>query len=492
LSLAASSSGVRVGEGPRLVTDSTRGALVAAFKDLWWKAIRIALMAADALPVEQAQQAPGAGQTKSPVSSGNDGDKKARFYWRGYTHLKIWAGKPLYSVVITFAGFFTGFFGSLHSSDIRAVLPFVWPSAAHSVTNGYAIVFWFLALFWLLLFFVRQQVEGESASRLSAQAKEIVLQTEKIRIHNEIIREAVLTLPPATFIREFCRHVMGIHTVVFSHLPRHGQLTQRELEELIRRLLNVVATLAYSYDAREARYAANVMVFIARENDCTSYFPGIDNDKIRRFLPRQYGLEFLEGVLVLPKVLSAVATMRSGEDVTIDTDLVEVIFGIPKQHREGSLWTVLPGAPLAFTKWNDTEEKENFRDAVQGFDDIRDFRRLAKEGVGSEGFSLRPEVIKAVEDFYSASASGQSIRSFQALPLLEASASRRAFGVLNVHCDQQVFLGPQSPHEALQRQQIFAGIISPIVFELAALVKMWFKIVTTNEAIRDQVFGARA
>src|ERR1022692_4661366 len=154
-----------------------------------------------------------------------------------------------------------------------------------------------------------------------------------------------------------------------------------------------------------------------------------------------------------------------------------------EDKRDGRKWAVLPGAPLAFVKWNDSLRQANapeLRDAVQGMDDIEKFRGRVAHGINDDKFCIHPEVVDAVDEQHKTE-QGQKARSFQAYPLVRVGGTRFAFGVLNIHCDQSVFLGKTSSvMTSRQRQQTFAAVITPIVFEIANGVSLWWELAKTD------------
>jgi hypothetical protein len=216
------------------------------------------------------------------------------------------------------------------------------------------------------------------------------------------------------------------------------------------------------------------MVFIP-SHDADPYFnlEKFSKEDIRRFLIKQYDLSFLEGILFLPADLTAVAVPPGTADRKAKKPRENFIFGIPKAYKEGEQWTVLPGAPLAYVKWNSISRysaSPELRGAVQGMDNIANFGKLVKEGIGTDAFLIHKEVVAAI-DRYHKSERGKNVTSFQAFPLVHTDGTQTAFGVLNIHCDQPVFLGETPAGEtsavvtSRKRQQTFAAVITPIVFE---------------------------
>jgi hypothetical protein len=257
-------------------------------------------------------------------------------------------------------------------------------------------------------------------------------------------------------------------------------VTIQVLEKAIRVLLSSVAWLAKIYDGRSCRYAANVMIFVARAAE-EPYFPGFREEQISRFLADDFGLQNLTGILYLPQTLSAVAISdlraqhESKEDL-IDDGVEEIVFGIPKRALSSDMppWRVLPGAPFAYSKWERLRKTSNaeieLAQVMHGIDDMEGFREFLQ----AERFSLEDGQIDRIKAYYVGTVPGQNVKSFRSLPLI--ASDTRAVGVLNVHCKEPAFLGKcSSAVEASHRQETFAAIITPLVFEIANLAVLWVK-----------------
>jgi len=405
-----------------------------------------------------------------------------RFPMVAVRFLFVWledrARSPWYGAVITAM---TVVLGTLVSYWARpntsGLIPFGWPLWPLAI-NWPAFLSWLFLVLWLVLFYTRQAAESKSVQGLRKSALDLKQAVDEVRV-------GVFTLPPESFLGGFSRQIANIHTKLLSGAPRQTVLNNEKLADVICTLLIMVAGLAQGYDDdRPAQYAANVMVFVpARMSD--PYFDERRFHKldIRRFLTKEYCLDFLEGILFLPEGLSVV--VRPGiQGETLGKGREPLIFGIPKLYREekrdGRKWAVLPGAPLAFAKWNDTVRKSDapeLRDAVQGMDDIEKFGEHVAKGIGQDKFCIHSEVVDAINEYHK-SERGQTVRSFQAFPLVRVDGTRTAFGVLNIDCDQPVFLGETSSViDSRKRQQTFAAVITPIVFEIANAVSLWWELV---------------
>ena len=381
------------------------------------------------------------------------------------------AGKPFYGVFVGLTTLLAGSLASLFSHEIKAYFTGVVENSPHLKwlanlnDRQLSITFVVCIAIWSLLFFVRQTAGSRSLNALQKNADKI--------------REAVFTLPPSGFLKAFSEETTSIYSRLLSGLPRQvdpsTQIT--ELELIIRKLLSGVARLANAYDpARRARYAANVMIYIQRA-DNAPYFPvEYTKEKIRQFLQNVHDPEDLEGILVLQKELSATVDTQDKPDDTLQ----DVIFGIPPiRNNDSEILEIAPGAARAFVNWRieKAEAPTALRHAIHGLDDIRTMTRADLE---RDHCTLSEEVISKLHDFYRYNGPGGNIVSFQAYPLVLADQERTAIGVLNIHCDKPTFLGPVSPQEAIRRQQSFAGMVTPLVFEIAAAASCWWEIKTSK------------
>jgi hypothetical protein len=247
--------------------------------------------------------------------------------------------------------------------------------------------------------------------------------------------------------------------------------------------LHAVASLALEYDLRKVRYAANIMLYIPRSLD--GLFEGVNPELLRKFIPKPLGLENFEGILLLIDDLAVTSHPdHAPNDIHQDDKIEPVVFGVPpiESCREGVRWTILPGAPLAFVRWNEfqtssvTGKSASLLDAIQGYDDVSRLGKINTEGVNATQFDVSEHILRAICAYYEGTDFGRRVRSFISfhLPTPEGDGSK-AFGVLNIHCDEATFLGPAGPQDALNRQRTFAGIITPIVFAMAEIVYRWWQ-----------------
>lgn len=368
------------------------------------------------------------------------------------------AGSSWFATVVAFLTLIAGYLTAIAPSDVKLS---IWTSDGK--LNSVAVWFWIVVAVWFCLFWLRQIAESRAVRNLH----DLIHKT----------RETVLTVPPSNFVGDFSRLSTNVNGVLLAALPRAPQhdLKAEQLEKTIRLLLGMIASLAKSYDTRRARYAANVMILEPRKEQ-EPYFPSsIPSALIRQFIPRGYDLALLQGILVLYPALSSFTVDGKITGEQDDKDMLA--FGIPEEVRDkrNQSWTILPGAPLAIVKWNHEQtavpQSADLCKAVQGLDDMRNIKEIVSEGVGHETFDIERHVLDEVFDFYNKT--DQKVRSFLSFPLVDDDGGLSAFGVLNVHSDLPHFLGNVPETESVKRQETFAGIITPLVFNVASAVKAW-------------------
>jgi hypothetical protein len=397
------------------------------------------------------------------------------------------AGRPGYATWVAIMTFLAGFLGTVLSDDIRAAFPlripgWHYPRSLFSIHEIHwtAVFFWLFVLAWFFLFWRRQKAETAAVSKLQRNAS--------------LTAEAVLVLPPKAFVDDFSKQVTIIRSNFLTLLSNDASKPlrteeQKELEDWIRSLLQIVASLAQAYDGRPGvRYAANVAVYIRKADQAPLFPASLTEKEIRRFLHPHYDITDLEGVLFLPKELSASTDPVSKG--AVDPKMEPLAFGIPDLEENAttpyqnakSQWIVMPGAPLAFAKWNlklSKIETAELRYAAHGVDDIWSLERYAREKDGEETFlidgeifAIEQSVLKSLEHYYKAGQSGESVRSFQAFPLITSDGTKKAFGTLNIHCNQPGFLGA-TLSDGRDRRLSFASVLSPFIFDIAMAVNRW-------------------
>jgi hypothetical protein len=435
-----------------------------------------------------------------------------------YVLLQRLVGNPMYGAAVALIGFIAAAIASTFSTEIRRSFSLArWITAWYKSGFDFhiwrfpdavpVVIFWAIAFAWLYLYtaleaaksksigilqeqsqLLENKVQGveSNVSKIGSAAGEIGQAVHTVEgavgsVREQTFRiiEAVHTVPPPGFIEGFCRASTSLQTTLTRDLPRRSDnaANKAQFELIVRVLLCAVANLASLYDVgRRVRYAANAMVFEPK-NPSEPFFPNHLEKEVLHFLPRGFWPGNLSGVLFLPKALSAIGSRELITGVEQDPDIEEVIFGIPNEPiDENGRWLVLPGAPLAFAKWeinrsSRTGNKE-LREAVHGIDNMSEFRSLVKgDGIHGEKFNLEDSLITKVEDYYVKSRPSQFVRSFQSFPLVDNTG--KAIGVLNVHCNHATLLGPVQTNEAELRQATFAGIITPLVFEIANIVSLW-------------------
>ena len=115
------------------------------------------------------------------------------------------------------------------------------------------------------------------------------------------------------------------------------------------------------------------------------------------------------------------------------------------------------------------------RDAVQGMDDVLEIKQQIENGINGAAFDINDETVEKVAQYYLLSENGRQVRSFLAFPLVDAGSSPEAFGVVDIHCNLPLFLGDS------RRQEIFANVVTPLVFDIALAVKYWLALTSAIE-----------
>jgi len=126
---------------------------------------------------------------------------------------------------------------------------------------------------------------------------------------------------------------------------------------------------------------------------------------------------------------------------------------------------VLPGSPMTFIRWNQSEPK----DVSKGVHYMHDFHRLEqemKDGQGEELY-LDDDVLRHLSQDYSDGGPESQVRSFLSFPLV--GGDNKAFGTLNIHCSEPGILGNTNEGRIVN----FVGVVAPMVNDVASLVKAW-------------------
>jgi hypothetical protein len=210
-------------------------------------------------------------------------------------------GSAWFAGIVAALAAFVGLIGSVYQDEIVQAVPFVLPR--EGMTLSYQAFFFWLALFLLAgCVYLRQVADDEARSRLTESA-------EAAEKTSRRIESLVETLPPRTFQTELARAADKVHAVASAALA-HGAAAQTAdaLALVIRHVLRSIASLALVYDdrprisGREARYSANIMLFVSSGPTVAvnvTFFPG---DAVGQ----------LSGVLHLRRELST-SSMSVGE-----------------------------------------------------------------------------------------------------------------------------------------------------------------------------------
>jgi hypothetical protein len=191
-----------------------------------------------------------------------------------------------------------------------------------------------------------------------------------------------------------------------------------------------------------------------------------------RFVDEEYNLARLDGALVLVKKLAVATESRSEPHLTDSID-EELIFVVPTRFKNNKdQWLIFPGAPQAFVEWNNqqaTKNPVNLQNYANVLNDVTTLRQ-------DTGHDLHGH-IEGYENYYLHNAEGKRVRCFQSFPLVNVlDKTVKAFGAVNIHCDQKTFLGGNTSDITERRQRLFAGLIAPIVFDISSVAHRWFEI----------------
>jgi hypothetical protein len=290
-----------------------------------------------------------------------------------------------------------GVYASLVSTELHDWLRKWLPDPGHRIAMS-GVVF----AVALSLFFVRQRVVDKRRERVQSDL-------ERSQQRLEELPDLVRTMPSEPFMQD-----LGIALEKCQVL--HDATTCRaELLDSIRVLLYWVAVLARGFDgtqARNARFATNVMIFISAQD------AGAWDEKIT-FASPGTALSGLEGVLALCCDLTSLDT---GD---LDDQVPEIALPVPKQigtpkDLGGNGWQALPGAPMAYSQ----KRFEHFERAAQMADWVRDYGNFP------------PSVAHEIEAYFG---DNPLIAGFLAVPIFEPVAEytdrerRKVLAVLNLH-----------------------------------------------------------
>jgi hypothetical protein len=242
-------------------------------------------------------------------------------------------------------------------------------------------------------------------------------------------------LPDGRYLSDFARRICDGEDRL-AKAPRIAKADLAELLELLRSLLEGVAVLAATYDYRPgARYAANVMFFVSREQ-----FPG--DYTLLLYGKTKEKLDKLQGVLLLSQEFSSAAH----GDGHVDPLLGDVALPVPGADLEGKIHPVLPGAPKVYLQQVAIANSHRMRT-----DSVDDVSKMELEGLGFDQNEVRE-----IRDYFSESGSGRAVKSFMSFPLF--TNEQKLFGVLNIHSSRTDWVGGGD-----DRQQYCSALLMPLV-----------------------------
>lgn len=163
-----------------------------------------------------------------------------------YSRLKTKVSDPVYGTAVSLLGFLAATVGSIKSSEIKDAFPFccfagfgsfpvsplLWTWSKDAMVYG----FWATAFSWLYLFMVQEDQKGESIASLQAESAAIATEAK-------LIREAVLTLPPVSFVQQFSQQITNVRSVLLSTDAWDTTISEEELKKTLHVLLGIVVGL---------------------------------------------------------------------------------------------------------------------------------------------------------------------------------------------------------------------------------------------------------
>ncbi|HEX8276535.1 MAG TPA: hypothetical protein VF615_28100 [Longimicrobiaceae bacterium] len=314
------------------------------------------------------------------------GDRRERPWWK-----RLEENVLILHTLTTLAGIFAGVALEGHADEVELLVKVLRPDylTGAPLWHGY----WFVLLVAITLglsvrsFIVQDRLRRddetrrksaesallEKSSDLLSGTKTLLSESREMRIRTDEllkgsaalaahtaevltqqadIRKLVQTMPPANFVNAYVEYVIAVQGVWNDLLEEatFGDINEDAVKQGIRVVLKAVAEMFKVYDnaAEDTHVAANLMLFIPRELFDKSRMEG------ERAVEMAFGSDgqqwrSLSGVLLLHPALSARA---GGEPDEPDRDIKKMYFPVPIDQKvrgpSRDLWTVLPGAPLAW------------------------------------------------------------------------------------------------------------------------------------------------
>lgn len=381
--------------------------------------------------------------------------------------------KPWYAGLTAMFGGLAGLIGSIYSNQIVTVFPFCLLSGSGPEWGPAVAALLFLIL--LIVFGVmfatgfRAQLssQSEAASELSegvdsvkAAFKEQLIELEK----------TVRSLPPDRYLVEFedqCQFALAEASAALA--CDDVTIAKQLLPEAIKTCLAAILLLAVAYDppAKSVRYTVNIMRIRPIPPE------GPERQKIvsrLQLFEQGASLDQLEGVLeLLPEfMLSGVdedppsngtsdALEEQLERMDAELEARRIYLPVPKPEFrfDGSLTTVIPGAPAAWCTPG----------ALQYFADTSMLPEILRRDT-----ALRASVAEAASQYFREHEIGKTVKSFVSLPfglpVTGSESEPRSLGVVNVHSSATGLLGPE-------QAKLYAPLTSPLRSLLGLLWDRW-------------------
>jgi len=265
-------------------------------------------------------------------------------------------------------------------------------------------------------------------------------------------------MPPENFLEQFVELYATADKALSTALDSPEESRAEAIRLGVRHHLRIVAYLAKKFDGdRQARYAANIMIFRAADRLSTEQIA--DHKRFLRFCDPSTDCRLLLGLLELVQDFSS----TDDDKLEPDDQVRKIVLPIPiQQKNHQDRWLVLPGAPLAFV----TRKASAFADT----------RAKLREWLDNEG-DFQELVKNDLESYF---VDSPNLRSFVSIPILPPEGlyssnrddSPLPIGVLNIHVDSPGLLrGADWAEPRGSAMSHFNAIIQPFSLNLVKLLK---------------------
>lgn len=257
----------------------------------------------------------------------------------------------------TLSGIFAGVALEGHAEDIVLLLiPRPGYFSGTPLWHAYTFVFFVFLTLGLSVrsFKVQERLRREDEKRRKSAEEALLAKSTELLKESADVRRLVQTMPAANFVNAYVGYMIAIQGAWndLTDEALFGEIDEEAVKGGIRVVLKAIAKMFKMYDnaSEDTHVAANLMLFIPSETFDKSRMSG---DRAVKMAFGSDGLPWhaLTGALLLHPSLSA----RAGEGYAPadpDPDITEMFWPIPIDRKvrrgAGEVWTVLPGAPLAW------------------------------------------------------------------------------------------------------------------------------------------------